>query len=330
MPMPTIKPTIPLSPTAKPAAGGPDAAKTKPATTIPAAPGMPGDSLVLTPAGRARREGLLPADPDAAMFDAVSFDAAWRDELKPALARWPGRDTSPVAIQRIRYADLVAGGRETELVFERDPGQLMPPMGLPQQPFTDPITGQNRLALRDAQVRVSTGRYDLILEIDGEGRVSFDKLYLDGKNVTRHAGDFVKAKIKEDPFVWGPVAVAAAAGAVAVAHNQAAKTGKPIGFNAASFTVYRQEGLEVKAKLRGELTGTDKFVRAAGAEIGTTYHNGPMHAAAGVRYGVHSKSFEMVANMAYQVNKQSSVTAAASYNQHTKDYSVGLSYSAAF
>ena len=330
--MPTFSPiqSPPTTPPPPRPAGGEDPKPKAGPAAPPAGPVLPGDSLVLTPQGRARREGLLPADPDAALFDAVSFDDAWRKELAPALKRWPGRDESPVAIQQIRYADLLANGRETSLVFERDPGQLMPPMGLPHTPFTDPLTGQHRVALREARVRVSAGRYDLIMSVDGDGKLAFEKLFLDGKNVTRHAGDFVKGKIKEEPLVWGPVAVAAAAGAVALAHNQAAKTGKPIGFDAARFTVYRQDGLEVKAKLRGELTGDKSFVRAAGAEIGTTYHDGPLAATAGVRYGTRTKSVELVANMAYQVDKNSSFAAAASYDQHTKAYAVGVHYQSRF
>ncbi len=329
--MPELSPILPTTPTPRPAPAGPDDPKPKPKLDLTLRqPALPGDSLVLSPAGRARLN-RAPDDADVALlFDTVAFEKSWRDELKPALSRWPGRDETPFAIQQIRYADRIAGGRETELVFERDPGQLMPPTGLPQRPYTDPVTGETRLDLKEARVRVSAGRYDLIVSIDGDGRPSFEKLFLDGKNVTRHAGDFVKAKIKEEPFVWGPVAVAAAAGAVALAHNQAAKTGKPIGFDAARVTLYRNEGLEVKAKLRGELTGTNQFVRAAGAEIGTTYHDGPLAATAGLRYGAHTKSFELAGNLAYQVDRQSSFSAAASYNQATKAYAVGVAYSANF
>lgn len=347
-PMPSLSPIQPTPPTPQ-AAPRPDATPAKPTPALQG-PTLTGDTLVLTPAGRARlaqpspgmadmvpapgMANVLPAPDDAdvsLLFDTLAFEKAWNKELKPALSRWPGRDESPIAIQQIRYADLVAGGRETQYVFERDPGQLMPPMTMPfQDPQRDPITGESRVALREARLRVSAGRYDLILEVDGDGKVSFDKLFLDGKNVTRHAGDYVKAKIKEDPYVWGPVALGAAAGVVALAHNQAAKTGKPIGFDAAKFTLYQREGFEVKAKLRGELTGTSSFVRAAGAEIGTTYHDGRMAASAGLRYGVHTKSVELAANLHYQVDRRSQFSAGATYNQETKNYAVGVAYSASF
>lgn len=334
--MPSLSPLQPTAPKV-PTPPGPGDPKPKPAVAPApdASSAIPADSLVLTAAGRARRAAMLqaapdPTAPDATAFDAAAFEAAWREEIKPALGRWPGREASPVAIQQLRYADLVAGGRESEYVFERDPGQLMPATGLQFRPLPDPRTGENRLALREARVRVSAGRYDLILSVDGEGKLGFEKLFLDGKNVSRHAGDFVKGKIKEEPLVWGTLAVAGAAGVVALAHNQAAKTGKPVGFDAASVKLYRSEHLEVKAKLRGELTGTSSFVRAAGAEIGTTYRDGPLVAAAGVRYGVQTKAVEARANLGYQFDRQSALSAAASYDQRTKAYSVGVIYQATF
>lgn len=343
MPINATTPTLPVVPT-PPAAGPGDPPGTPPRKPLDLTlRPLPGDSIVLTPAARARLAGPRPAPegtPEAArtpgdedvslLFDAVAFDKAWKEEIRPQLQRWPGRDDSPVAIQQIRWADRVAGGRETEMVFERDPGQLMPPTGLPQKPFTHPLTGQPDLELREARVRVSAGRYDLILSVDGQGRPSFEKLFLDGKNVTRHAGDFVKGKIKEDPFVWGPLTAAAAVGVVALAHKQAERTGKPIGFDAARVTVYQKDGLQVKAKLRGELTGDSSFVRAQGAEIGTTYVDGKLSASAGLRYGLRDKGVTAAAGLTYQVDKQSTFSAAAHYNQATKDYGVGLAYVSTF
>lgn len=338
MPINATTPTLPAAPPRATAGPGdpPDASPRKPLdlTLRPVA----GDSLVLTPAARARLAGpreeqapRTPGDEDVALlFDAVAFDKAWKDEIRPQLARWPGRDDSPVAIQQVRYADRLAGGRETQMVFERDPGQLMPPTGLPQRPFTDPVTGESHLELREARVRVSAGRYDLILSVDGEGRPSFEKLFLDGKNITRHAGDFVKGKIKEDPIVWGSVTAATAAGLVVLAHKQAERTGKPIGFDAARVTVYERDGLKVKAKLRGELTGDSSFVRASGAEIGTTYVDGRLAASAGLRYGLRDKGVEAAMGLTYQVDKTSTFSAAAHYNQATKDYGVGVSFVSTF
>ena len=302
--------------------------------------GAPGDAstgdVVGAPAERPLNLSFDAADFSAASrrgpsspYDPADFERVWRDELAPKLKLAPEREKGGFAIQEVRYADMIAGGRETNLVFERDPGNYLPATGIVQQPMVDPRTGQAQLQLREMRVRVSAGAYDVIVDIDGEGQPSFNKVYYEGRNVTSIAGDFVKRKIKEDPWVWGTAAAAAAVGAVAYAHNQVKKTGEPIGFDVAKVTLWRDERWEVKAKARAELTGDSRFVRPAGGEVGVAYHDGRLNAGLGARYRTRTDSVELAASMNYQVDKTSTLSASASYNPQTKG-AIGILYESRF
>lgn len=260
--------------------------------------------------------------------EAVDTQSVARD-LSP-LFQALARDKAPFAIQQVRYADLVAGGRETHLVFEEDRGTLLPPVSHRLPPQVDHLTGDTNVALREARIRVSAGRYDVLVNFDGEGKPSFHKLMLDGRDITSVAGDWVKAKVKEDPLVWGSLAAATAAGALVAAHQHVARTGKPIEFNVGNVRLYRSEKVEVKLRPRAELTGTSSFVRPSGAELGATYTDGKLQTSAGVRYSKASESFEMAATLNYQVAKDTTLGAYASRNTRTGHTSAGILFQSLF
>jgi hypothetical protein len=245
-------------------------------------------------------------------------------DLAPVFDSLRRVEKSPFAIQEVRFADLVAGGRETHMVFERDSGTLLPAVPNFFKPQPDPVTGVTNLALREARLRVSAGRYDIIVDLDGDGSPSFRKLLLDGRDITRIAGDWVKGKIQEDPAVWGTAAVVAAAGAVAAAHAHAGRTGRPIGFGLGNVKLYEGEHLAVRLKPRAELTGDSRFVRATGAELGATYHDGPLRVSGGVRYHAQQRATEVVATMGYQVNPATTLSAYATHNTQTRDTTAGI------
>jgi hypothetical protein len=180
------------------------------------------------------------------------------------------------------------------------------------------------VALREARIRVSAGKYDILFDLDGEGKASFHKLMMDGRDITSVAGDWLKGKVKEDPMVWGSLTAAAAAGALVAAHQHVARTGKPVEFNVGKVKLYRSEKFEVALRPRAELTGTSSFVRPSGAEVGATYADGRLQTSAGVRYSKATDSFEMAATLNYQIAKDTTLGAYATRNSRTGQKSSGL------
>ncbi|MEB3222797.1 MAG: hypothetical protein VKS61_12045 [Candidatus Sericytochromatia bacterium] len=281
------------------------------------------DTLALSPEAR-QRAASSPRALAEASPETEAAESAVRAELAPVFERLRGGEKAPFAVQALRYADVVAGGRETQLVFERDAGTLMPTVPNYFKPQVDPQTGLTNLALREARLRMSAGRYDIIFSLDGEGRPSLDKLMLDGRDITRIAGDWVKQRIRENPAVWGTAAAVAAVGAVAAAHEHVGRTGKPLGFSLGNVKLYGGDHLEVKLRPRAELTGDSRFVRATGAELGATYRDGALTVSGGVRYHVPQRATEVVATMGYQVNPSTTLSAYATHNAHTRQTAAGL------
>jgi hypothetical protein len=241
-----------------------------------------------------------------------------------------GVDKAPFAIQEVRFADLVEGGRATRVVFERDSGTLLPTVPSFFKPQVDPLTGLTNVALREARVRMSAGRYDIIVDLDGGGRPSFHKLMLDGRDITKIAGDWVTAKIQEDPAAWGTAAVLAAAGSVAAAHAYVGRTGRPIGFGLGHVQLFEGKHLAVRLKPRAELTGDSRFVRPTGAELGATYRDGPLTAAGGVRYHAQQRATEVVATLGYHLDPSTTLSAYATHNTRTRDVTTGILLQSSF
>jgi hypothetical protein len=206
------------------------------------------------------------------------------EALARTLAATPGDAKAAFSFQSVRFLDNVAGGRETRLMFEENPGDMHQPATMPPMLMRDAQTGQLNLTLEEARIRVSSGGYDLYLTVDGNGRPRLDKLYRDGHSVQSLMVDALKDKIRSEPEIWGPIAGVAVAGVVALAHQRAAKTGKPIGFDAINVKLYESDTLEVRGKLKAELTGGSGFVRPAGAEIGFHYHDGRLDSTTSLRY----------------------------------------------
>lgn len=303
------------------------------AGTGASAPSLDRDAIVFSNTARAAwpRPQAAGTDPTIVetTLDGLSVDRV-ATELAPVFAGLKAMDKKPFAIQEVRFLDLAADGRGHHLVFEQDAGTLLPPVPNPFPPQVDPLTGRTNLQLQEARMRVTAGRYDILFNVDGEGKPSFHKLMMDGRDITRIAGDYVKRKIKEDPAVWGTAAAVAAAGAVYAAHEYVGRTGKPLGFGVGNIRLYETERLGVRVRPRAELTGDSRFVRATGAEVGVTYHDGPMSVTGGARYHIPNRSTELVATLGYQVNPTTTFSAYATHDTNTRHSAIGFALQSTF
>lgn len=248
-----------------------------------------------------------------------------RDVIVPSpIPPLPGK--SPIAIQKLKFADQLQNGKETELNFEQYPGDLVP---RPQPPVfinKDPRTGSPDLELRELRARVSGGDYDVYLKIGGDGSLGIDRIMKGGRNITSIAKDAVIAKIKEDPALYGSLAAVAVAGAVVAAHEYSKRSGEPIAFDVLSTKLMQRDNFTIKGKVKAELTGDSRFVRPSSAEIAAHYGDEKLQAYASAKYRLRDQEWEANMGANYQVDKNTNVMAGAFYRSRTKDYGafVGL------
>lgn len=260
---------------------------------------------------------------------AVEAGEQKRDVFAPAPIP-PGPSKEAIAIQKIRFADMVRGGKESELDFERYPGDLTP---RPQPPVfidRDPRTGQPDLRLKELRARISGGDYDVYVKIEGDGSIGIDRIMKGGRNITSIAKDAVVEKIKEDPALYGTLAAVAVVGAVAAAHEYVKRTGDPIEFDALSHNFLKRDNFSVKGKLKAELTGDSSFVRASGAEVGAHYTTEKLDAFASAKYRVHHDEWEANLGANYKLDKNVNLTSGAFYRTKSKDYGAFVGLSAVF
>ncbi|HEY9854274.1 MAG TPA: hypothetical protein V6D05_00965 [Stenomitos sp.] len=258
--------------------------------------------------------------------------------ILPAISEKDGRDIfvpapippvpskSPVAIQKLRFADNFNDGKETELDFEQYPGDLTP---RPQPPVfiqTDPRTGGTDLALKEVRARLSGGDYDVYVKVSGDGSVGIDRIMKGGRNITSIAKDALVEKIKEDPALYGTLSALAVAGAVAAAHEYTRRSGDPIEFDALNQTLLERDNFKVETSLKAELTGTKSFVRPASAELAAHYGDERLDAYASAKYRIQDDEWEANVGANYKVGKDTNLTAGAFYRTRNSDYGafVGL------
>lgn len=315
--------SLPLSP------ARPDARPASPQPSAAAAPGMAPDGLALSPAAR----GADPSEADRILDLAIRpalAEAAERREVFVPDPFAPAPSKAPFAIQKLRFADNYDNGRETELTFERYPGDLTPPPPTPFSITRDPRTGSTDLALKEMRGRISGGDYDIYFKVDGDGSIGIDRVMRGGRNVTSVAKDALVAKIKEDPALYGTLTALAAAGAVAAAHEHARRSGAGIEFDALSHTLLERDDLQLKTKLKAELTGDSSFVRPSSAELAAHYGDGRLEAFASAQYRVRDESWEANVGASYKLDKNVDLSAGAFYRTDTSDYGAFVSLRALF
>lgn len=299
------------------------AASGRPAASAPAArPG--GDQMSFSAGGLSLRERalqqareeakLLDAFDDAARQVAMGSPEALAASLPDLGSSVPSRrSTSPFALQSVRVADRNRSGAETRLEFEQMNGELMDtPNGL-FQPVTDPHTGRTDVALREARLRLTANGYDLYVKVDADGGVRFDSLRQGGRKVESLLGDSIQERIDANPAVWGSAAVMTVAAAAVAGNQYVARTGRRIDFNLGRATLAEGENWDVKAKLRGELTGKSTVLGAAGGEIAATYRaENRGEAKAGLRYDRHEDDVRLVTEYHYPLTEALQLDAGAS------------------
>lgn len=282
-------------------------------------------ALTGTPSEEAEAERIL----DWAIRPALEASAERRDVLVPApVPPLPGK--SPIAIQKLRFADNYDNGRETELDFERYPGDLTPRPQPPVFVTRDPRTGGTDLALREVRARLSGGDYDVYVKITGDGSIGIDRVMKGGRNVTDLAKDALLAKIKEDPALYGMLSGVAVAGAVAAAHAYAKRSGDPIEFEAFRYKLVERDHFRVEGKFKGELTGTRSFVRPASAELAAHYGDERLDAFASAKYHLRDEEWEANLGANYKLDKNTNLTAGAYYRGRSSDYGAFVGLTATF
>lgn len=266
---------------------------------------------------------------DLAIRPALEATEGKRDVFVPApIPPLPAK--TPIAIQKLKFADNLRQGRETELNFEQYPGDLTP---RPQPPVfidKDPLTGAPNLEFRELRARVSGGEYDVYLKISGDGSIGVDRIMKGGRNITSIARDAVVAKIKEDPALYGTLAAVAVAGAVAAAHEYTKRTGDPVEFDVLSTKLLQRDNFTIKGKVKAELTGDSRFVRPGSAEIAAHYGDEKLQAFAGAKYRLRDEEWEANLGANYQIDKNTNVMGGAYYRSHTKDYGAFIGLTSTF
>lgn len=252
-----------------------------------------------------------------------------RDVFVPAPIP-PAPSKTPFAIQQLRFADNLNNGKETELSFERYPGDLQPRPQPPVMINRDPLTGDSNLELKEMRARISGGDYDVYVKVKGDGSIGIDRIMKDGRNITSIAKDALLEKIKEDPAIYGTLTAVAVAGAVVAARQYAQKSGEGIEFDALSYKVIDRDNFTVKTKLKAELTGDSSWVRPSSAEVAMHYGTERLDSYASTKYNFREDNWEASVGANYKLSKNANLTTGAFYRSKDSDYGAFVGLSAVF
>lgn len=301
----------------------------RPQTSMARTPVMGADEVAISKGASEAEASEADRILDLAIRPALEKSPESREVFVPGTFP-PAPTKAPLAIQRLRFADNFDNGKESELTFERYPGDLTPP---PQPPLfitRDPRTGATDLELKELRARVSGGDYDIYLKVGGDGSIGIDRIMKGGRNITSIAKDALVEKIKEDPAIYGTLTAVALAGAVAAARQHARKSGEGIEFDALSYKVVERDNFSVKTKLKAELTGDSDWVRASSAEVAARYKDERLEAYASAKYRVRESEWEAAVGANYQIDKNVYMTTGAFYRTQSRDYGAFVGLSATF
>lgn len=310
-------------------AGRPELPPTRPQVSLARTPILGSDEVTISIGASEAEASEADRILDLAIRPALEKSDGSRDVFVPGPFP-PAPTKAPLAIQRLRFADNYDNGKESELTFERYPGDLTPP---PQPPLfitRDPRTGSTDLELKELRARVSGGDYDIYLKVGGDGSIGIDRIMKGGRNITSIAKDALIEKIKEDPAIYGTLTAVALAGAVAAARQYASKSGEGIEFDALSYKVLERDNFTVKTKLKAELTGDSSWVRASSAEVAARYGDERLEAYASAKYRIREAEWEAAVGANYRIDKNVNLTTGAFYRTETRDYGAFVGLNATF
>lgn len=310
-------------------AGRPDPRLARPQTSLDRTPVLGSDEVTISKGASEGEVSEADRILDLAIRPALEKSEGSRDVFVPSPFP-PAPSKTSFAIQRLRFADNFDNGKESELTFERFPGDLTP---RPQPPLfitRDPRTGTTDLEFKELRARVSGGDYDIYLKVGGDGSIGIDRIMKGGRNITSIAKDALVEKIKEDPAIYGTLTAVALAGAVVAARQYASKSGEGIEFDALSYKVLERDNFTVKTKLKAELTGDSSWVRASSAEVAARYKDDRLEAYASAKYRIRDEEWEASVGANYQIDKNVNLTTGAFYRSQTRDYGAFVGLSATF
>gem|GEM_PF-5435187 len=176
-------------------------------------------------------------------------------------------------------------------------------------------------------LRLNSGRYAVDFTVSQDGTLKIRSFYRDGQSASVLLREALKDKISEDPILWGSLTLLAATGAVAAAHHYVSRTGDPLKFDVLDTTVMEHGPWSLRAKVGAELTGDDRFMRAAGAGSSVVYQDGRLRTEVGARYS-RDQQWEAEASASYAISKN--VEARANARYRNDDYQVGISIESKF